>query len=261
MEKTITSPQEYREEFIKIKNKYTKEAWSSNYNVSKNPAIPYITLNDNAENELSSGITGENGPSGITNPYVDNVTGIDPNAILVSTGVWTQIPKESNYIIYSPDIVDHSLGIVVDEPKIKVKDTKTKEPAKKGYKSSPVSVKNPYMDFTNQLTEVKLKKNPYLNSSPSPSQRLQEALNKIKPFNYEETLKEAKSRNSLTRKKPKEKEEIIIDKDEELIINIEELADELAGETLKFKENTLKYEELLNFYKTLILKHERRKKE
>ena len=57
------------------------------------------------------------------------------------------------------------------------------------------------------------------------------------------------------------KKEIPLNKDEELIINIEELADELAEEALKNKDNILKYSELLNNYKKIILKHERRNKE
>lgn len=57
------------------------------------------------------------------------------------------------------------------------------------------------------------------------------------------------------------KQELPVNKDEELIVNIEELADELAEEGLKNKENTLKYHELLEKYKKLILKHERGKKE
>lgn len=59
----------------------------------------------------------------------------------------------------------------------------------------------------------------------------------------------------------KEKPEIIINKDEELIINIEELADELAIENQKDKNNNKEYVELLKKYKTIILKHERTKKE
>jgi len=53
----------------------------------------------------------------------------------------------------------------------------------------------------------------------------------------------------------------ILNKNEELIINIEELADELANEALKIETNTLEYKDLLNKYKELILKHERAKKQ
>lgn len=60
-------------------------------------------------------------------------------------------------------------------------------------------------------------------------------------------------------KKEEEKYEIT-NKDEELIINIEELADELADKDLK-RDKTLIYNELLIKYKNIILRHERRKKE
>jgi hypothetical protein len=59
----------------------------------------------------------------------------------------------------------------------------------------------------------------------------------------------------------KEEEDIVINKDEELIINIEELADELAVENQKDKNDNKEYSELLKKYKKLILKHERTKKQ
>ena len=59
----------------------------------------------------------------------------------------------------------------------------------------------------------------------------------------------------------KKNEKIVLNKDEELSINIEELADELANEALKIETNTLEYKDLLNKYKELILKHERAKKQ
>lgn len=57
---------------------------------------------------------------------------------------------------------------------------------------------------------------------------------------------------------PEKKE---FNKDEELIINIEELADELAEEAMKIESNTKTYQVLLEYYKKLILKHERQRKE
>ena len=59
----------------------------------------------------------------------------------------------------------------------------------------------------------------------------------------------------------KEEEDIVINKNEELIINIEELADELAIENQKDKNDNKEYSELLKKYKKLILKHERTKKQ
>ena len=61
--------------------------------------------------------------------------------------------------------------------------------------------------------------------------------------------------------KKEEEENIVINKDEELIINIEELADELAVENQKDKNDNKEYSELLKKYKKLILKHERTKKQ
>jgi hypothetical protein len=77
-------------------------------------------------------------------------------------------------------------------------------------------------------------------------------------------LKEA----AIIGKEPKlikeEKPEISLDKspinkDEEIILNIEELADELAEMELKIN-SSVKYEDLLEKYKKVILKHERRQK-
>ena len=56
-------------------------------------------------------------------------------------------------------------------------------------------------------------------------------------------------------------DKVILNPNEELIINIEELADELATQELTIPSNTLKYGESLEKYKKIILKHERRKKE
>jgi hypothetical protein len=62
--------------------------------------------------------------------------------------------------------------------------------------------------------------------------------------------------------KKEEDKPYVISKDEELIINIEELADELAEKTLsENKDNTLSYKDLLEKYKIIILKHERKQKE
>jgi len=51
-----------------------------------------------------------------------------------------------------------------------------------------------------------------------------------------------------------------INKDEEAILNVEELADELANMELKLNPD-LKYEDLLEKYKKIILKHERNNKD
>ncbi len=56
-------------------------------------------------------------------------------------------------------------------------------------------------------------------------------------------------------------EDIILNKEEEVIINFVELADELALEVQKNKSDIKEYNELLIKYKKIILKHERTKKE
>lgn len=77
----------------------------------------------------------------------------------------------------------------------------------------------------------------------------------FKPFPYM-SVPETK-----IKKVSKEESEIVFNKDEELIINIEELADELAVENQKNKDDNKEYVELLKKYKNIILKHERAKKE
>jgi len=88
---------------------------------------------------------------------------------------------------------------------------------------------------------------------------------KTKSFTNEEGYKYFESTTPLaydpTILSTKEKEPLSVTENEELIVNIEELADELTEEAMKNKDNTLLYKELLEKYKTLILKHERRNKE
>lgn len=77
-----------------------------------------------------------------------------------------------------------------------------------------------------------------------------------KPFNYFPTIPKPKPIEKKSAPEP----EVSINKNEELIINIEELADELAIENQKNKGDIKEYKELLKKYKTIILKHERTKK-
>ena len=79
------------------------------------------------------------------------------------------------------------------------------------------------------------------------------------PFNYGE-IKDPKL-NKIVKKVESVEKEIPINKEEELIINFVELADELALEVQKDKADIKEYTTLLSKYKNIILKHERTRKE